>query len=173
MSTQLYPVIDGGGVGGDGTTSNGILSSSATSSRSNNHQGEEKEKEKDRAIATTNVEPPNIIHEKKHICSRFLKRGPPDLYGQRHAIESSKCISDSLRLFEREIWKLPTEKKSGIEQASVICPEIFESREHRLLFLRCEQFNVDVSVCSRMIIMIHYTLSFGNFCFCCLWIDIM
>ena len=80
-----------------------------------------------------------------HVSSRFLKKRPPDLYGQRHAIETSKCISDSLRLLEKELQKIPQDERSGIEQASVICPEIYASKEHRLLFLRCEQFNADVS----------------------------
>ena len=82
---------------------------------------------------------------KKHVYSRFLKKRPPDLYGQRHAIETDKCVNDSLRLLEKELQKIPNVKRSGLEQASVICPEIYESKEHRLLFLRCEQFNADVS----------------------------
>ena len=87
---------------------------------------------------------------KKHVCSRFLKKRPPDLYGQRHAIETDKCVNDSLRLLEKELQKIPNVKRSGLEQASVICPEIYESKEHRLLFLRCEQFNADVSVHNMM-----------------------
>lgn len=87
----------------------------------------------------------NDTPSKKHVCSRFLQKRPPDLYGQRHAIETSKCVSDSLRLLEEEIQKLSEEKRSGMDHASVICPEIFESKEHRLLFLRCEQFNVDLA----------------------------
>ena len=83
---------------------------------------------------------------KKHVYSRFLKKRPPDLYGQRHAIETDKCVNDSLRLLEKELKKIPNVKRSGLEQASVICPEIYESKEHRMLFLRCEQFNADVSV---------------------------
>lgn len=80
-----------------------------------------------------------------HICSRFLKKNSPDVYGQKHAIESSKCIIDSLRLLEKEIYKLPDDLREGLDQAVVYCPEIAESKEHRLMFLRCEQFNVDVS----------------------------
>ena len=85
-------------------------------------------------------------HAQKHVYSRFLKKRPPDLYGQRHAIETDKCVNDSLRLLEKELQKIPNVKRSGLEQASIICPEIYESKEHRLLFLRCEQFNADVSV---------------------------
>lgn len=97
-------------------------------------------------IAPLVIPPPNnTAPTKKHVCSRFLKKRPPDLYGQRHAIETAKCISDSLRLLEKEIRKLPDEDRSGIDQASIVCPEIYESKEHRLLFLRCEQFNADLA----------------------------
>ena len=82
----------------------------------------------------------------KHIYSRFVKKRPADLYGQHHTIETSKCISDSLRLLEKELQKIPQDERSGIEQASIICPEIYASKEHRLLFLQCEQFNADVSI---------------------------
>lgn len=81
---------------------------------------------------------------KHHICSRFLKKKPPDIYGQQHAIESPKCVSDSLRLLEKEITKLPDDLRAGLDQAAVFCPELL-TKEHQLMFLRCEQFNVDVS----------------------------
>jgi hypothetical protein len=80
-----------------------------------------------------------------HICSRFLKKKPPDIYGQKHVIESSKTVNDSLRLLDKEIKKLPDDIRVGLDEAMIYCPEIAESKEHRLLFLRCEQFNVDVS----------------------------
>ncbi len=80
----------------------------------------------------------------KHVCSRFLKKKPPDIYGQKHAIESSKCVSDSLRLLEKEIAKLPDDLRAGLDQAAVFCPKLL-TKEHQLMFLRCEQFNVDVS----------------------------
>ena len=80
-----------------------------------------------------------------HICSRFLKKKPPDIYGQKHVIESSKSVTDSMRLLDKEIKKLPDDIRVGLDEAMIYCPEIAESKEHRLLFLRCEQFNVDVS----------------------------
>ena len=59
---------------------------------------------------------------------------------------------------------LPSEsKRSGIEQASVLCPEICESKEHRLLFLRCEQFNVDVSS-STLVVWCYVALLFIEYC---------
>ena len=103
-----------------------------------------------RAATTTESRP-----TKKHVYSRFLKKRPPDLYGQRHAIETDKCVNDSLRLLEKELQKIPNVKRSGLEQASIICPEIYESKEHRLLFLRCEQFNADVSVHIHMMCLYH------------------
>eukprot|EP00984_Skeletonema_dohrnii_P038981 scaffold42828_cov178-Skeletonema_dohrnii-CCMP3373.AAC.2 len=81
---------------------------------------------------------------KHHLCSRFLKKRPPDIYGQRHAIESSKCVGDSLRLLEKEITKLPDDLRAGLDQAAVFCPELL-TKEHSIMFLRCEQFNVDLA----------------------------
>ena len=98
------------------------------------------------ASASAHAEPPP---PPKHVCSRFLKKRPPDLYGQKHAVESAKCVNDSLRLLEKEIWKLDAERRRSLEMASVRCPEIYESKEHRVMFLRCEQFNVDVSNADR------------------------
>lgn len=82
----------------------------------------------------------------KHICSRHLKKHPPDIYGQKHAIETPDLIQDSLILLENEIWNLPESDQATLVKVSIDCPEIFESEEHRLMFLRCEQFNVDVSI---------------------------
>ena len=81
----------------------------------------------------------------KHVCSKFLKKRRPDLYGQRHAIETPQLIQDSLVLLEDELCKLPEEDQSGLIRASIECPDIFDSKEHRLLFLRCEQYNVDLA----------------------------
>lgn len=82
----------------------------------------------------------------KHVFSRYLKKRPQDIYGQRHAIETTDLIQDSLILLENEIWNLPEEDQSTLIRASIECPGIFESKDHRLMFLRCEQFNVDVSL---------------------------
>lgn len=81
----------------------------------------------------------------KHVCSQYLKKEQPDLYGQKHAIETRELIQDSLILLEDEMWKLPEELQGILVRVSIECPEIFESKQHRLMFLRCEQFNVDVS----------------------------
>ena len=81
----------------------------------------------------------------KHVCSRYLKKEPPDLYGQKHTIETPELIQDSLILLEDEIWKLPEEDQAILIRASIECPDVFESKQHRLMFLRCEQFNADVS----------------------------
>lgn len=89
---------------------------------------------------------PGDSPKKHHICSKFLKKRPPDIYGQKHAIETPALIQDSLELLESELWKLSDEKLSGMRNASMRCPDIFESKEHRIMFLRCEQFNVDVRI---------------------------
>ena len=141
MSTRVFPLADSGGCD---NPSSGLLSSLSALLPSRSRSPEE---ESSAAANNNSAQPSSPSDETKHMCSRFLKKRSPDIYGQRHAIESSKCISDSLRLLERELWSLPEEKKSGIEQARVLCPEIFEAKEHRMLFLRCEQFNVDVSSC--------------------------
>ena len=91
----------------------------------------------------------------KHIYSRFLKKKPPDMYGQKHAIESSKCVSDSLRLLEREITKLPDDVRAGLDQAAIICPELL-TKEHKIMFLRCEQFKADVSFCYPFLLTCNY-----------------
>jgi hypothetical protein len=99
---------------------------------------EEVQDETTLAIATGN-------NASKHVCSRYLKKELPDLYGQKHAIETLDLIQDSLILLENEIWNLPEEDQATLVRVSIECPEIFESKKHRLMFLRCEQFNVDVS----------------------------
>jgi hypothetical protein len=81
----------------------------------------------------------------KHVCSKHLKKQQPDIYGQKHPIETIELIQDSLILLENEMWNLPEEDVTNALRASIECPEVFESKEHRLMFLRCEQFNVDVS----------------------------
>ena len=91
----------------------------------------------------------------KHIYSRFLKKKQPDMYGQKHAIESSKCVSDSLRLLEREITKLPDDIRAGLDQAAIFCPELL-TKEHKIMFLRCEQFKADVSVCCLFLLTCNY-----------------
>ena len=82
----------------------------------------------------------------KHVCSQYLMKRPPDHYGQRHQIETTDLIQDSLILLENEILNLPEEDQSVLIRVSIECPEVFQSKDHRLMFLRCEQFNVDVSL---------------------------
>lgn len=51
----------------------------------------------------------------------------------------------SLILMNNELDKLPTNDKKGLFEAYDKCPELSKSDEHKLMFLRCEQFNADVS----------------------------
>mmetsp|Transcript_24335 Transcript_24335/g.48534 ORF Transcript_24335/g.48534 Transcript_24335/m.48534 type:complete len:315 (+) Transcript_24335:291-1235(+) len=89
--------------------------------------------------------PPSGDEPPRHVCSKYLKKRPPDMYGQRHPLENPELINDSLELLVEELWKLPDEDQSGTQKASIRCPDIIESKEHRLMFLRCEQFNVDTA----------------------------
>ena len=46
----------------------------------------------------------------------------------------------------KELDKLDEETKNGWDQAKVKCPNLV-GEEHRLMFLRCEVFNEEVSDC--------------------------
>jgi len=80
-----------------------------------------------------------------HVTPPELVRLEPDQYGQKHPVENEKIIAQGLALLEEEIAKLPEEKKEGIRQAEERYPELAKSDEHKLMFLRCEQFNVDLA----------------------------
>mmetsp|Transcript_3928 Transcript_3928/g.5295 ORF Transcript_3928/g.5295 Transcript_3928/m.5295 type:complete len:294 (-) Transcript_3928:389-1270(-) len=80
-----------------------------------------------------------------HVTPPELVRLEPDQYGQKHPVENEKIIAQGLALLEEEIAKLPEEKKEGIRQAEERYPELAKSDEHKLMFLRCEQFNADLA----------------------------
>ena len=70
----------------------------------------------------------------------------PDVYGQRHPIETSSLIETKLKEFEDELFnKLPEEKTVSIKMANEKCPPNYIDDDFKLMFLRCEVFNVDVS----------------------------
>jgi hypothetical protein len=68
----------------------------------------------------------------------------PDQYGQVHPNETEALITSKLQDFEVEIAKLPKEQKAAFEQAKTKCPELLTT-DFKLMFLRCEVFNADVS----------------------------
>ena len=67
-----------------------------------------------------------------------------DCYGQKHPIESDQLIQIKLKELEVELEKIPSDEKELWEQAKTKCPDLADD-EHRLMFLRCEVFNADVS----------------------------
>jgi hypothetical protein len=68
----------------------------------------------------------------------------PDVYGQVHSVETKELISTKLKELEEEVAKLPDDKVLCLKQAQDICPQFLDD-DFRLLFLRCEVFNADVS----------------------------
>jgi hypothetical protein len=78
-----------------------------------------------------------------HITSPFLQKTDPDKYGQRHPIESPVLVQSSLILLHEELEKISLEEKEHFLKAKEICPDIVTDA-HMIVFLRCEQFNVDV-----------------------------
>ena len=81
--------------------------------------------------------------------SDATKGSKADLYGQYHPSESPDLISAKLEEFEREIKKLPEEKKVWLLEAEEKCPDLVTDK-FKLIFLRSEVFNADVSVsCSK------------------------
>lgn len=68
----------------------------------------------------------------------------PDIYGQVHPIETPELIAQKQAEFETELEKLATDSKKTLLQAQERCPELL-THDFKLMFLRCEVFNADVS----------------------------
>ena len=107
------------------------------------------------------------VHASDHVTPPSLRKLPPDYYGQSHPIESEQLICEGLDLLEQELSKLDndvctssnkhtkdTTYESSSEECCLLdglklalhkCPRYVESREHRLLFLRCEMYNCDLA----------------------------
>jgi hypothetical protein len=78
------------------------------------------------------------------MSSAATKGQVPDIYGQVHPNETPELIALKQREFETEIEKLAADTKQNLLQAQERCPELL-THDFKLLFLRCEVFNADVS----------------------------
>lgn len=77
--------------------------------------------------------------------SEATKDVEADIYGQLHPVESDALIVEKLQEFAEEVKKLPEETKQSLLQAEEKCPELVTDK-FKLIFLRSEVFNADVSV---------------------------
>jgi hypothetical protein len=68
-----------------------------------------------------------------------------DIYGQRHPIESTDLIGSKLMELDDELSKLTAEDAEGWTQAKEKCSSDLVDDDFKLMFLRCEVFNADVS----------------------------
>lgn len=68
----------------------------------------------------------------------------PDRYGQLHPVETDDLIRVKLDAFETELDKVSDAIKATVSRARVECPELL-TRDFKLMFLRSEVFNADVS----------------------------
>jgi hypothetical protein len=67
-----------------------------------------------------------------------------DLCGQSHPTETPELIELRLKELDEELEKETIDSKAAFEQAKVKCPDQLTPK-FKLVFLRCEVFNVDVS----------------------------
>jgi hypothetical protein len=68
-----------------------------------------------------------------------------DTYGQFHPVESDELIARKLQEMETHTAALPEQATVGLRQAQEKCPAQL-TQDFKLMFLRSEVFNADVSV---------------------------
>ena len=68
----------------------------------------------------------------------------PDQYGQVHPHETPELIARKMVDFDKEVKKLKTADAKGIKEAQLKCPDLLTDK-FKLMFLRSEVFNADVS----------------------------
>jgi hypothetical protein len=82
------------------------------------------------------------------MSSKATKGQVPDIYGQLHPQETLELIQQKLVEMASEIDKMETltdHTKQNWQQAQERCPNLLTD-EFKLMFLRCEVFNSNVSV---------------------------
>jgi hypothetical protein len=106
------------------------------------------------------------------VVSPHLRKTDPDQYGQEHPIETPELISSSLSLLLVELANIRRSERQYLVEAEEKYPELAKSDEHRILFLRCEMFNVDVSIvtCSSLAMKEFNGLSQGGYAVSMLYI---
>ena len=72
-----------------------------------------------------------------------------ELYGQTHPNETQDLISESLVSLVHELDAYAPSKRANWDKAKERCPNLTDDK-HKLMFLRCEVFNVDLAA-ARMI----------------------
>ena len=70
------------------------------------------------------------------------KRG--DVYGQVHPDESKEFCMAKLKQFELVLGGIPESEKESVCEAEARCPELL-TPSFKLMFLRCDVFDVNVS----------------------------
>jgi hypothetical protein len=69
----------------------------------------------------------------------------PDIYDQVHPVETEDLVRNKLRAMQDEVAKLPESATTQLRNAQSNCPHLLTD-DFRLMFLRCEVFNADVSM---------------------------
>ena len=87
---------------------------------------------------------PPIVEENEVIAGL-----QPDFYGQVHPVETPELLATSLQKFETTLATFDLGTKENLIKAQSKCPPQLLNDKFKLLFLRCEVFNVKVRICVR------------------------
>eukprot|EP00934_Nitzschia_sp_Nitz4_P006070 Nitzschia sp. Nitz4//scaffold47_size129522//91421//92442//NITZ4_003562-RA/size129522-processed-gene-0.49-mRNA-1//-1//CDS//3329552833//6060//frame0 len=69
----------------------------------------------------------------------------PDVYGQKHPVETESFIAAKQAQFEMELNNIPPEEKTEWLEAEAKCAPELIGEDFKLKFLRCEVFNADLA----------------------------
>ena len=79
------------------------------------------------------------------MCPKEENSEDVDVYGQSRPRETESMIAESLHAFQETLDKTPPSEKQALCQAEEKCPELL-TEKFKLMFLRCEAFDIDVSI---------------------------